>query len=79
MSHANNSDIDIFFMDFKNPKNIQQKYDKWVQEKTNGVIKGQQLQLDPDSKMVLSSAMAFKGLTLQQFSFYSYAFMPLTF
>lgn len=51
----------MFFMDFKNPKKFQEKYNHWVQEKTNGQIQGQDLELDPNFKMVMSSAMYFKG------------------
>lgn len=48
-------------MNFTNSKKLQAKYDQWLNAATHGALSGQRIQLDPRSKMVLSSAMYFKG------------------
>lgn len=48
-------------MNFKNPKSLQTKYDQWINSKTNGALKNQRLTIDPKAKIVLSSAIYFKG------------------
>lgn len=64
----NGTYVDVFGMDFSDPKKLQTKYNHWLETNTNGLINGAHLQLDPKAKMVLSSALYFKGDWLFAFS-----------
>lgn len=65
---AKNSTIDIISMDFQKPNKVQSTYNEWVSRNTKGLIRDQSLQLDSNSKMVLSSVMSFKADWLFSFS-----------
>lgn len=55
-------------MDFSDPTKTQKKYNEWLSNATQGVINYQPLMLDTNTKLILSSALYFKGDWLFEFS-----------
>lgn len=67
-TEAENSNVDLLFMNFLRPNEVQSSYDRWIRKSTNGVLKQQPLTLDRNSKIIMSSALYFKGDWLYAFS-----------
>ncbi|XP_070491985.1 serpin A3-4-like [Chironomus tepperi] len=47
--------------DFSNTEKFNREYNKWVAEKTKGVLSNSRLNIEPSTKMIMSSAVYFKG------------------
>jgi len=53
--------VDIYNVNFNDRNKLQSGYDRWLKTATNGVLQSDQLTIDPNAKMILASAMYFKG------------------
>lgn len=65
---ASQSDVDVYYMNFTNPKTVQDKYNSWLNVATHGILKDIPLTVDPKAKMILSSVLYFKGEWLFAFA-----------
>lgn len=59
--------VDLVELDFKNPEMVQQIYSDYVRNKTNGRLSDRKIEITPDTKMILSSTIYFKGDWLFEF------------
>jgi serine protease inhibitor len=55
-------------VNFKNSQRVKKQFNKWVSKTTNGLINEFDIDISPDTKMVLSSTIYFKGKWLFGFN-----------
>lgn len=53
--------VKIIPTDFSNTEQFNREYGRWVAEKTKGVLSNARIQLEPTTRMLMSSAVYFKG------------------
>jgi len=53
--------VKIIPTDFSNTEQFNREYGRWVAEKTKGVLSNARVQLEPTTRMLMSSAVYFKG------------------
>ena len=54
-------DVKIIPTDFSNTEKFNREYSKWVSEKTKGVLSNVRVKTEPSTKMLMTSAVYFKG------------------
>jgi serpin B len=60
--------LDVVYVDFKKSAETKGKFKQWVNEKTKGVIKDADIEVDQDTEMILASTIYFKGQWLFSFN-----------
>lgn len=71
------NNVEIFPTDFYNPDGFGIEYNRWVRSKTKGTFRPSRVMVPPQTKMIMSSAVYFKGEWIYKFnpaqsgSFYS--------
>lgn len=60
--------MEVIYVNFTKQRNVKEKYNKWIERSTNGVIKTVDLDVDPQTEMILTSAIYFKGQWLFSFN-----------
>lgn len=68
LPYPNPRPIDVVYVDFAKHKNVKSKYNNWIENATNGVIKSVDLEVDAQTEMILTSAIYFKGQWLFSFN-----------
>lgn len=65
---VSNDAIEIIPTDFTHPQSFSQSYNRWVNAKTKGELPAVPFHPDPTSKMIMSSAVYFKGGWIYRFN-----------
>lgn len=60
--------LDVIYSNFKKPEEVKRKFKKWIDEKTKGVIKNADIEVNQDTEMILASTIYFKGQWLFSFN-----------
>ncbi|KAG5681957.1 hypothetical protein PVAND_011358 [Polypedilum vanderplanki] len=65
---ATSNDVEILPVDFYNPDGFSQQYNQWVRSKTKGTFRPARVTFPANTKMIMSSAVFFKGEWIFKFN-----------